>query len=132
MVAAQSLATSISLTWDQTEGAEAVDRYEISYSYVVGECVSDGSEPTNRPVTVTMIDGSQRSYNIMDSYATPVEEDSQYTISIKAINLVNSSVAVNVSTTTQPAGLNMCSKLFVKVTTIFILYSTKWSTSEHP
>ena len=101
----QSLATSISLTWDQPLGAEAVDRYEITYSFVVRECVRDNDNRPFHPDTVTVNDGSQRSYTIMNGSTTPVEEDSEYTISIRAVNSLEiSAESSNATTTTASAG----------------------------
>ena len=105
VVSPTSSPTSISLTWTQTEGAEAVDSYEINYSYNVTECVRDGDTRTFPPVTVTSVNGYQRSYTIFNSPTTPVEEDSEYTISINAVNGVGRSAPSNmVSTTTAGAG----------------------------
>ena len=100
MVAAQSSATSISLTWDQPLGADAVDGFEINYSYVINECIKDGDNTPFPSVFLTLTDGSQRYYMILDDFITPVEEDSQYTISIRAINSVGRSAPSNTATTT--------------------------------
>ena len=87
------LATSISLTWDQLEGADAVGSYEINYSYTVMECGSEGGNfPT---VTISEPDGSLRSYTITNSSVAPVEEDSMYSISLTAVNSVDRSIPSN-------------------------------------
>ena len=105
MVSSTSPPTSITLTWEQPEGADAVDGYEINYSYDVIECVSDGSTRPFSPVTVTLNNGSLSSYTIMNSHMTPVEEDSQYTISITAVNSVGRSGPSNMAfTITAEAG----------------------------
>ena len=105
IVAVQSLATSITLTWDQPLGAEAVEGFEINYSYVILECIRDGDNTPFPPVTLTLNDGSQRSYTIMNSTRTPVDEDSQYTITMRAVNSVGMSAHSNTAyTTTREAG----------------------------
>ena len=79
--------TSIFLTWDQPEGsADAVDRYQINYNYSVEECSSEGS--TFPTVIVILNNGSLRSYNLINSSFTPVEEDGIYFISLTAMNSV--------------------------------------------
>ena len=103
---------SISLNWAQPEGAHAVDRYEISYSFVVAECVRDGVTTTDPTVTVILNEGFRRSYTISNSSATPVEEDSQYTISLRATNAIATSEKVSINmTSTLTAGLNILHKL---------------------
>ena len=92
--------TSITLTWEQPEGADAVDGYEINYSYDVIECLRDGDIRPFPSVTVFIKNGSLRSYTIMNSPTTPVEEDSQYNISITAVNSVGRSETSNMALTT--------------------------------
>ena len=105
MVSPSSQPTSITLTWEQPEGADAVSGYEINYSYDVIECLRDGDTRPFPPATVFVNNGSLRSYTIMNSRTTPVEEDSQYTISITAVNSVGQSGPSNtVVTTTADAG----------------------------
>ena len=109
MVAAQSLATSISLTWDQLQGAEAVDGFEITYSYAVRECISDGDNRPFLPGILRLNSGSRRSYTIMNSSYTPIEEDSDYTITIRAVNSVGMSAQSNTAMTrTANAGECFC------------------------
>jgi hypothetical protein len=85
--------TSIALTWDQTEGADAVNRYEINYRYFINECEleSDGGRPFP-PVTVLVNDGSLRRYTVNSSASTPVEEDSAFRITLTSVNSVTRSV----------------------------------------
>ena len=96
----ESLATSINLTWTQSQGAEAVDRYEISYSFTVNGCPQLGT--TSRDVDDA---GSVTTYLLVDDGSTPVEEDSVYSISVRAVNSVASSDAVITTATTPRAGL---------------------------
>ena len=65
-----------------------MDRYEIIYDHIVNECGGMGSFPT---VTVVLDDGSLRRYTLTNSTSTPVEEDSMYFISLRAVNSVTRS-----------------------------------------
>ena len=65
-------ATSITLTWEQPEGADAVDRYEINYLYIIEECELEGGRPFPA-VTVSINDGTLRRYTLSNSASTPVE-----------------------------------------------------------
>lgn len=72
-----------------------MDRYEINYDHIVNECGGDmGSFPT---VTVVLDDGSLRSYTLTNSSLSPVEEDSMYFISLRAVNSVTRSDATMAS-----------------------------------
>ena len=97
----ESLATSISLTWDQPQGsADAVDSYEINYSFTVNNCPDLGK------ISRDSIDaGSMTTYTLTDSPDTPVEEDSEYTISVTAFNSAGRSEAASVTPSTPRAGL---------------------------
>ena len=106
--------TSITLIWEQPEGADAVDGYEISYDRVVIEC---GDVGNFRTVTVILNSGSLRSYTLTNSSSTPVEEDTRHFITLRAVNSVTRSDATMASPypiTTADAGL-------------MILYSWKFS-----
>ena len=98
--------TSITLIWEQPEGADAVKSYEIIYDRIVNECGAGmGSFPT---VTVVLDDGSLRSYTLTNSSLTPVEEDSMYFISLRALNSVmrsDTTTAFPDPVTTADAGL---------------------------
>ena len=94
-------ATSITLTWDHLEGSD-VESYEISYTYVINECGSNIRDPQ---VTVTLTNGSQRSYIIENGTNTPVEEDSDYSISLIAIHSMGRSPAAMILVTTLEAGM---------------------------
>ena len=83
--------TSITLTWEQPEGADAVDRYEINYRYLIEECESEGGRLLP-PVTVSVNDGTLRRYTLNNSASTPVEEDSVFRITLTAVNSVTRSV----------------------------------------
>ena len=79
--------TSITLTWEQREGADAVDIYEINYEYSVNECFG-GTFPA---VTVMGINGSLRSYTLTNSVSSPVQEDSSFFLTLTAVNSVTRS-----------------------------------------
>ena len=103
--AVATTATSIALTWEQPEGADAVDRYDINYRYVIEECESEGGRPSLPPVTVSVTDGTLRRYTLNNSATTPVEEDSLFRITLTAINSVIRSVPSQLAiTTTAEAG----------------------------
>ena len=75
-----------------------VDSYDINYRYNVRNCGGSDS------ATISVPDSSVKSYVIMNSSDTPVEEDSTYFISLTAVNNVNRSDASDVRTTTLEAG----------------------------
>ena len=63
-----------------------MDTYEINNDRIVNQCSDDiGSFLT---VTVILDNGSLRSYTLTNSSSTPVEEDSRYFITLKAVNSV--------------------------------------------
>ena len=99
LVVSSLSATSISLTWDQPLGADAVDGFMITYTYEVNECRDENPKPFP-PVTVTLNNGSLRGYTITNSSLSPVEEDSVFTISVTAVNSVTESNPSNTATTT--------------------------------
>ena len=104
VVSRRSPATSIGLTWEQPLGADAVTSYRIVYSYTVNECTGEDARPIP-PVTVVLNDGALRSYTIMNSPTSPVEEDSNYLITVTAVNSVTESNPSNTAfTTTSDAG----------------------------
>jgi hypothetical protein len=96
--------TSITLTWEQPEGANAVDRYEINYLYIIEECDLEGGGPFPA-VTVSVNDGTLRTYTLNNSASTPVEEDSLFRITLTAVNSVTRSVLLQPAmTSTAEAG----------------------------
>ena len=118
MVSPSSLATSISLTWAHPQGGEAVDGYEITYTFQINECVREGNTAPVSPTMVILNNGPQRSYTIMNSSDTLVEEDSDYTITITAVNSVGRSAPSNIaSTSTAQAG-----NVFLEISTITVYW----------
>ena len=129
MVPPSSPATSISLTWDQPQATEAIDGYNITYSYQINECIGEGTAMAT--FVVMLNNGLQRNYTIMSSPDTPVEEDSRYTITITAINSAGRSAQSNtVFTTTRQAG-KPCMLLWLHAAamTYGILFFSSWGTS---
>jgi hypothetical protein len=76
-----STATSITITWTVSGG---IDGFEVTYSYTVNRC----SAPPGAPLTDTISDGSVRSHTLRD-----LNEDSSYTITVRAISNAESTMA---------------------------------------
>lgn len=78
------------------------DEFIINYSFTINECDDGGMQQ----VTITGVGGSSRSYTISDSSTTPVEEDSQYTITVSTIsNGTASEPSTSAPVTTPGAGM---------------------------
>ena len=107
IVSRRSPATSIRLTWDQTLGADAVTGYKIVYTYEVIECRNENARHFP-PVTVFLNNGALRSYTIIGSSTSPVEEDSNYVITVTAVNSVTESHPSNAVFTTTIHGGKVC------------------------
>ena len=73
-------ATTLTLTW---MASGDIDRFEVTYSYTVKRC----SAPQGAPRTDTISDGSVRSHTL-----TNLNEDSSYTITLRAINTAGSTM----------------------------------------
>ena len=74
-------ATTLPLTWTVSGFP---DRFEVTYSYTVKRC----SAPQGAPRTDTISDGSVRSHTLRN-----LNEDSSYTITVRAINTAGSTMA---------------------------------------
>ena len=81
-----STAISITLIWEQPEGADAVEIYEIRYEYSINECIGERDNFSSDSVTVVLNKGSLRSYTLTNSSLTPVEEDSFFFLTLRAVN----------------------------------------------
>jgi hypothetical protein len=113
--------TSITLTWEQPEGANAVDRYEINFRYFIEECELEGARPFPS-VTVSVNDGTLRRYTLNNSASTPVEEESEFWITLIAvINRVTRSVPSQPTITTTAETGTCCISLIIHL--IHCLYS---------
>jgi hypothetical protein len=85
---ASPTATSLSITWTVSG---FIDQFEVTYRYTTNRCLDTGG-----PVTVYINDGSVRAHTL--NY---LNEDSRYTITVRAINTEGSpmaSVIANTST----------------------------------
>ena len=83
-------ATTITIAWTVSG---SVDRFGVTYSYTVNRCLETGG-----PETVTITDEAVRSYTLMN-----LNEDSRYTITVRAINTAGSTMAI-ISGDTSEAG----------------------------
>ena len=86
--------TSITLSWEQQAG-DAVDRYDIVYTYQ-GGC-SDYTQPENMAI---VNDGTAREYTLQN-----LQEFSDYIISVAAVNATGASAPVVIVTTTSASGM---------------------------
>jgi predicted phage tail protein len=73
-------ATALTVNWTASGD---IDQFEITYSYTVNSCSENGG-----PVMVNITDGLMRSYTLDN-----LNEDSRYTITVRAINIVGSTMA---------------------------------------
>ena len=104
---ATATATSVTLIWEQPEGANAVEKYEINYGYFIKECQLEGGR-TFPSVTVSVNDGTLRRYTLNNSVLTPLEEDSQLRITLTAVNSVTRSLPSQLVGITTPEAGTMC------------------------
>ena len=81
-----STATTLTITWTVTG---SIDRFEVKYNYTVNRCLETGG-----PVLVTVSDGSMRSSTLRD-----LNEDSSYTITVRAINTAGSMMGTTMADT---------------------------------
>ena len=82
----------ITLTWNQPPG-DVVDSYNISYSFIIGGCGVGGGN------IMSTVNGSSREYTL-----TGLEENSDFTIFITAMNGAGSSPPANTTARTPIAG----------------------------
>ena len=80
-------ATTLTITWTVSG---SIDRFEVTYSYTVNRC----SAPQGVPRTDAISDGSMRSHTLRD-----LNEDSSYTITVRAINTAGSTMAMTTGST---------------------------------
>ena len=80
-------ATTLTINW---VASGTIDRFEITYSYTVKRCsASPGAARTD-----TISDVSMRSYTLRD-----LNEDSRYTITVRAINVIGPTEAMTTGDT---------------------------------
>ena len=92
LVATTSTARTISIAWEVT-AAIFIERFEVSYSYTVNNCTAS---PKSDTCNVT---------NSMTSHTlSGLNEDSEYTITVRAINSegsTNDTIMINTTTTSE-------------------------------
>ena len=107
LMASSPTPTTIILTWEQPEGADAVDSYEINYLFLIHQCDDEGVGNFPQAITVSVGNSSLRRYTLSNSASIPVEEDSLFQFSLTAVNSVTRSVPSQpVSITTAQTGMN--------------------------
>ena len=107
---------SITLYWEQ-DNAAAVESYKIQYSYTIRQCANEmntDSEVTDELNKIQIM--ARNNYTIRDS---TVEEDSDYNISLVAVNSNVSSPADTIMGTTKQAGMHVCTQLCANIRLIF-------------
>ena len=72
--------TSLTITWTVSG---SIDRFVVTYTYIVNRCSTRGVSRTD-----TISDGSMRSYTLR-----VLNEDSNYTITVRAVNSAESTMA---------------------------------------
>ena len=63
-----------------------MESYEIRYEYSINECIGERDNFSSDSVTVVLNNGSLRSYTLTNSSSTPVEEDSSFFVTLRAVN----------------------------------------------
>ena len=93
-----------------------MDKYEINYQYIIDECQLEGGGPFPS-VTVSVNDGTLRRYTVNDSGLIPVEEDSNFRITLTAVNSVTrSGPSQPALSSTAEAGTCTCNNIiFVRI-----------------
>ena len=86
-------ATSITITWTSSTSVIPITGFEVTYSYTVRGCSISGSGADS------ISDGTMRSHTL-----SGLNENSDYTITVRAINDVGSSMATTTATTTDTSG----------------------------
>ena len=89
---ASHTATSLRITWAVSG---TIDRFEVTYSYTVKRCPA----PQGEPRTDTISDGSMRSYTLRG-----LNEDSRYTITVRAINIAGTKMVTTSTAETGQSG----------------------------
>ena len=103
IVMTSAKATSITVLWQQAEG-DVVESYEIEYNFSVNAYPGFCDRSSTNPTTAVVRDSATWSYTLSNSVMTPVEEDSNYSISLTAVNSAGRSEPAKVKSTTQQAG----------------------------
>ena len=96
-------ATTLTITWTVSG---FIDRFEVVYSYTVNGCSATGG-----PLADTISDGSMRSYTLRN-----LNEDSSYTITVRAFNTVGSAMAMTTGSTSTAGNWNTLNDIIFKFT----------------
>ena len=91
---ASTTATSLRIAWVVSG---FIDRFEVTYSYTVKRCPA----PQGEPRTDTIFDGTMRSHTLRG-----LNEDSSYTITVRAINIAGTRMVTSMAETGQ-SGKNL-------------------------
>jgi hypothetical protein len=95
---------SIAIYWQSND---AIEYYRIRYNFVIRECTSEASMSTqSRQVNTT-----NKSNIILNSLNNEIEEDSDYNISLIAINSTQKSQAIMIMNATKEAGTHMLNQI---------------------
>ena len=93
-----STATTLVFTW---EVSGYMDQFNVTYNYTVKECLETSA---GGPFDVIISNGSVRSHTLRD-----LNEDSNYTITVRAINTAGSTTAtISVNTLTSGKTIHNC------------------------
>ena len=103
-------ATTLTITWTVSG---AIDRFEVTCSYTVNRC----SAPQGSPCTDRISEGSMRSHTLRD-----LNEDSRYTITVRAINTAGSTMEAIMANTLTSG----------RTKSFFHLFSANFFQNQHP
>ena len=114
-------ATSITITWTVSSATVIpITGFEVTYNYTVRRC----SPAISGSGTDSISDGRRRSHTL-----SGLNEDSDYTITVRAINDVGSSMATTTRGTTDTSGNY---NLYIALYLMNYLYSSQcWSHFSH-
>ena len=89
-------ATTLAIVWTVSGD---IDRFEVTYSYIINRC----SAPEGATRMDVIFDGSKRSHTLRN-----LSEDSNYTVTVRAINTVGSTMATLESNTSTSGNVLWC------------------------
>jgi hypothetical protein len=92
---------SITIYWEEDD---IVESYKIQYNFTIRECADEMARLVTSSSELSEI-MERNSYTIHNSTNMPVEEDSDYNISVIAVNSDVSSPAAIIMGTTKQAGI---------------------------
>ena len=104
-------AISLTITWTVSG---SIDQFEVTYSYIVNRCSTRGASRTD-----TISDGSMRSHTLR-----VLNEDSNYTITVRAISAAESTMATVTANSLTSGRLNTI--IFINYVCLINIYSSQW------